>query len=115
MKKLEIGDTVRFLSSVGGGIVKGFQNKNIAIIEDEHGFDIPVLISDCVVVGKINDNQLSNYESDKPIETETSLQSVIQIEEDQKIIETPEGEKITVCLAYLPVDEKTISTTSYEC
>ncbi|MFA6701895.1 MAG: DUF2027 domain-containing protein [Dysgonamonadaceae bacterium] len=115
MKKLEVGDTVRFLSSVGGGIVKGFQNKNIVIVEDEHGFDIPVLITDCVAVGKMNDIQLSNHEQDIPKETEKSLQSEIQIEEDEKIIETPEGEKITVCLAYLPVDEKTISTTSYEC
>lgn len=114
MKKLEVGDTVRFLSSVGGGIVKGFQNKNIVIIEDEHGFDIPVLITDCVAVGKTNDIQLSNHEQDIPKEPEKSLKSEIQIEENE-IIETLEGEKITVCLAFLPVDEKTISTTSYEC
>jgi len=50
MTKLNIGDTVRFLNTTGGGKVKGFQNKQIAIIEDEYGFDVPVLISECVVV-----------------------------------------------------------------
>ena len=41
MTKLNIGDTVRFLNTTGGGKVKGFQNKQIAIIEDEYGFDVP--------------------------------------------------------------------------
>ena len=49
MKKLEVGDKVRFLNTIGGGIVKGFQSKQIVIIEDEHGFDVPVLISDLIV------------------------------------------------------------------
>src|SRR5690554_836752 len=50
MKQLSVGDTVRFLNTVGGGKVKGFQSKQIVIVEDEHGFDLPVLISECVVV-----------------------------------------------------------------
>ncbi|MEA5046511.1 MAG: DUF2027 domain-containing protein, partial [Petrimonas sp.] len=45
MKKLQIGDKVRFLNTVGGGQVKGFLNKQLVIIEDENGFDVPILIS----------------------------------------------------------------------
>ena len=30
---MKIGDKVRFLSEVGGGIVKGFQGKDIALVE----------------------------------------------------------------------------------
>ena len=50
MKKLEIGDRVRFLNTVGGGVVKGFINKQLVMVEDEHGFDLPVLITECVPV-----------------------------------------------------------------
>ena len=38
---MKIGDKVRFLSEVGGGIVTGFQGKDIALVEDADGFDIP--------------------------------------------------------------------------
>ena len=43
---MKIGDKVRFLSEVGGGIVSGFQNKDTALVRDEdvqvlHGFDSP--------------------------------------------------------------------------
>ena len=40
---MKIGDKVRFLSEVGGGIVKGFQGKDIVLVEDADGFDIPML------------------------------------------------------------------------
>ena len=51
MKK---GDQVRFLSETGGGIVAGFQGKNIVLVEDDDGFQIPVSITEVVVV---NDEQ----------------------------------------------------------
>jgi hypothetical protein len=48
---MKIGDRVRFLSDVGGGIVKGFKNNNkIVLVEDEDGFQVPVLATDVVVV-----------------------------------------------------------------
>ena len=36
---MKIGDKVRFLSEVGGGIVKGFRGKDIVLVEDADGFD----------------------------------------------------------------------------
>ena len=41
---MKIGDKVRFLSEVGGGIVRGFQGKDTALVEGEDGFEIPMLI-----------------------------------------------------------------------
>ena len=55
MKKLQIGDKVRFLSTVGGGQVKGFLNKQLVIVEDENGFDVPVLISENMVGHKLGE------------------------------------------------------------
>jgi len=48
--KLNIGDKVRFLSDVGGGIVCGFQPGNIVLVEDEDGFQIPAPINDVVAI-----------------------------------------------------------------
>lgn len=47
---MKIGDKVRFLSDVGGGRVSGFQGKDMVLVEDEDGFDVPCLISEVVVV-----------------------------------------------------------------
>ena len=121
MNKLSTGDTVRFLNTVGGGIVKGFQNKQVVIVEDEHGFDVPVLISECVVVQPAGNEKMSQSTEEeetpyvtgshvaKPSPTDTGR------EEEKEPEETPEGEKITACLAWLPMDIKNLSSTSYEC
>ena len=49
---IKIGDTVRFLNSVGGGIVRRIDEKqNLVYVEDEDGFEVPALIREVVVVG----------------------------------------------------------------
>ncbi len=47
---MKIGDKVRFLSEVGGGVVTGFPGKNIVLVEDADGFDIPMPVRECVVI-----------------------------------------------------------------
>ena len=47
---MKIGDKVRFLSEVGGGVVTGFQEKDIVLVEDADGFDIPMPVRECVVI-----------------------------------------------------------------
>ena len=123
MRTLSVGDTVRFLNTVGGGKVKGFQSKQIVIVEDEHGFDLPVLISECVVVEPSNSNK--NHGNEKRAETgaetgaETRKVDITSKKETNheryEPEETPEGEQLTACLAYLPMEIKSLSSTSYEC
>ena len=59
---MKIGDKVRFLSEVGGGKVAGFQGKNIVLVEDEDGFQMPMLINEVVVVGE------ESYETTRMVE-----------------------------------------------
>ena len=47
---MKIGDKVRFLSEVGGGIVTGFKGKDFVLVEDADGFDIPMPIRECGVI-----------------------------------------------------------------
>ena len=54
---IQIGDKVRFLNSVGGGVVRGLRGKDQVLVEDEDGFEVPALIKECVVVGG-NDMQV---------------------------------------------------------
>ena len=50
----KIGDTVRFLSSTGGGRIVKIDG-NIAHVEDEDGFSVPVLLKELVVVSAAGD------------------------------------------------------------
>lgn len=47
---INIGDKVRFLNAIGGGKVTGFQKGGLVLVEDEDGFEVPVLQSEVVVV-----------------------------------------------------------------
>ena len=41
---------MRFLSETGGGIIAGFQGKDLVLVEDEDGFQIPTPRSEVVVI-----------------------------------------------------------------
>lgn len=110
---MKIGDKVRFLNATGGGIVKGFKSKDIVIVEDSEGFDIPVLIRETVIIEPANETQVR--QSVKPEITASVVHEQKIPEEKEEIVETKEGEQITACLAYLPIDIKKINTTDYEC
>ena len=112
MANLQIGDRIRFLNTVGGGKVKGFQNKHIAIVEDETGFDVPVMVSECVVVEPASSNNKTEKNNSKEYKNENPPIDLEITKTKDEVIETPEGEKITTCLVYLPIDYKNLS---YEC
>ena len=120
---MKIGDKVRFLFETGGGIVKGFQGKDIVLVEDENGFSIPMLIRECVVI----DTNEYNFEKktvapkkEEPKKNKTTATSFQDKEEDfepqvtYRPMERREGEKLNVALAFVPVDIKQISTTIFE-
>lgn len=57
---INVGDRVRFLNDVGGGIVSKVISSSQIIVTDENDFDYPVSPSDVVVVGKAPENQQKN-------------------------------------------------------
>ena len=64
MKEIRIGDTVRFLSEVGGGRVSGFRDKDTVLVEDADGFEIPMLRREVVVV---DESDYGKAEPEKPV------------------------------------------------
>lgn len=109
---MKIGDKVRFLSETGGGIVKGFQGKEIVLVEDADGFDIPMLARECVVI------ETDDYNLKREPKKNTASEPVKPVEVEKPVTyrpaETREGEKLNVALAFIPQDIKTISVTPFE-
>ena len=110
---MKTGDKVRFLNAVGGGIVKGFKNKEIVWVEEEDGFETPALIRECIV---IESNKIQIKAPDKPetAKKEIAPEPPKQQEETIEIVELPGKDRLNVYLAYLPIDIKLIGKCPYE-
>lgn len=109
---MKVGDKVRFLSEVGGGIVRGFQGKDIALVEGEDGFEIPMLIRECVVV------QTDDYNIPLKSVAKPAVPEPEEEEEDKPVTyRAPEirgNDVLNVFLAYVPQDVKAISSTDFD-
>lgn len=88
---MKIGDKVRFLNQTGGGIIVGFSKKGWVTVEDEEGFEIPVPERECVVV---EENVVAS---------------------EKKNIQTKDGEKLNIALAYSKAGMGFVCSLANEC
>ena len=104
---MKIGDKVRFLSEVGGGIVTGFQGKAKVLVQDADGFDIPMLVKECVVVDTDDYNMKRKPAAPAPKQ-----------EEERPVTYRPAerkgGDILNVMLAFVPQDLKAIAATAFD-
>lgn len=111
---MKIGDKVRFLSEVGGGIVTGFQGKDFVLVEDADGFDIPMPISECVVIDTDDYNMKRKPGSSVPKPEEPAKPVKPEMPVVQRQPEMRGGDVLNVFLAYVPEDVKAMTTTPFE-
>ena len=119
---MEIGDKVRFLNEVGGGVVAGFPSKDTVLVTDDDGFDIPMLKTECVVIDTNEYNIAKvNTGSRKPVEKPAARQEPEEVDlADQtmtfkaKPVERRGADVLNVYLGFIPVDIKELSNTSFE-
>ncbi len=124
---MQIGDKVRFLNEVGGGRITGFQGKDIVLVEDEDGFDIPMLRSQVVVI----DTNANNFEVKKEVKkaaTPAAPATQVRYLDDDvdddpsarpttyqpKPVERKGGDLLNVCLAFVPEDSRELTQTRFE-
>jgi hypothetical protein len=118
---MKIGDTVRFLSEVGGGKVAGFQGKDIVLVEDEDGFQIPMNIREVVAV-ETNDYNIAKVNTLGLNKSNNTKTKPVVEEEEEDIDERPitfraqpeerkNGDKLNIFLAFVPVDIKSSNPT----
>lgn len=137
---MNIGDKVRFLNDVGGGVITGFQGKDMVLVSDENGFEIPTLIKDVVVIETDNYNiakkvkdtekkQKKQAAADHP--APTSIKNALrafdeELEEEETDIADKEltykpmaqerrgANEVNLFLAFVPVDIHNVTDTAFE-
>lgn len=120
------GDIVRFLNSVGGGKIVRIKD-NIAYVEEDDGFETPVLLRECVVVtpaeavaeavkpkGRSPEAVTAPVPPSKEVSAPKSFAAPKYDEEDEPVEETPGGNRLNVVLGYEPTDIKRLSETDYD-
>lgn len=108
----KIGDTVRFLNSVGGGRIVRIDG-SIAYV-DEDGFETPVLLRECVVVSSAPvSTPKTTAQPSKEAPVKAPAPVIIEEDDDIEIEETPAGEKLNIVLAYEPADIKHLSKSDF--
>ena len=123
---MKIGDKVRFIYESGGGVVTGFRGKDIVLVEDKNGFEIPMQVRECVVVDTNEYNFVKKTVAPKeePVKKQAKPQPAKnEIDDDEddfmpvvsyRPAERPEGERLNVVLAFLPMDEKALNNSRFE-
>lgn len=93
---IQIGDKVRFLDAMGGGIVKRFEKNGLVMVEDEDGFEIPTQASQCVVVSDEDDARAAGHvrPHEAPLTQRQQQQARIlsEYEQQQEIIRQLQAE-----------------------
>lgn len=128
-RTMKIGDKVRFLSETGGGKVAGFQGKNIVLVEDADGFEIPFPINEVVVVNN------EDYSTQRVVEAKdeqrqaqhrsvkgrlSDVDAKDESDDDPSdgfvapVVERQGGNRLSVYLAFVPVDIRDMTNTRFE-
>lgn len=119
----KVGDIVRFLSSTGGGRIVKIEG-NIAHVEEQDGFETPVLLKELVVVTPAGETAARKDAFGGTVQTaqrkEAERQSKFvatkmpDAEVAPEVEETATGDRINLVLGFQPVEIKHLSTTTYE-
>lgn len=124
----KIGDTVRFLNSIGGGKITKIEGK-MAFVEDEDGFETPILLKEVVVVlpaghdqekkkpGRLMFDQEAYDEGKKPAPAPVKeKKKEAELPKPQKAVfaeETKHGERLNITLAFEPSNVKALDKSEF--
>ena len=131
---VKIGDTVRYLNAVGGGVVRKIEGK-VAYV-DEDGFETPVLVNELVVVlpaghekkaggpnlyfdqkafdaGRMESRPSGPRQADasnsaKPLPEDRKVKA-----EDIKVEETAYGDKLNIAVAFEPTQIRDLGKSDF--
>ncbi len=101
--------------------MSGFQGKDIVLVEDEDGFDVPMRISEVVVIGE------EDYDIRHVVEVKQKAKApVAEVETEElepadrpitfraKPEERKGGDKLSAYLAFVPMNAKELTQTRFE-
>lgn len=115
--KLKVGDKVKFLNQIGGGVVSKIVSSQIVNVTDDTGFDIPTLIKDLIKVEPLQGaGKLFEQDIDVDVPTKQPEEKQSEYNYDEETISAlrpiPESRNIDkgVYLAFVPHEQRWLIT-----
>lgn len=127
---MKIGDTVRYLNAVGGGVITRIEGGLVYV--DEEGFETPMMAKDLVVVAAAGHQARNEYSAtlvfdQKAVDAvkarDRAERAAPELSKEVKaapapapeipVVETEHGDKLTLALAFEPTDVKRLSQTQF--
>ena len=121
---IKIGDTVRYLNAVGGGVVRKIEGK-VAYV-DEDGFETPVLVNELVVVLPAGHEKKAGgpnlFFDQKAFDAAKNRTSQPSKEipapnapapQPEKVVETGYGDKLNIAIAFEPISIRDLSKSDF--
>jgi hypothetical protein len=99
---INIGDKVKFLNDIGGGVVTGFINKSMVNVENQDGFEIPYPVDQLINVSDPALNKKGEVHKKKPEEKEIPA-STEDEEQKGQLLEGKDSPDFYFC--FVPSDE----------
>ncbi len=100
---IKVGDRVKFLNDVGGGVVTGFISKSMVNVEGDDGFEVPYPISQLVNVSAPELNAKGTVPQAAPV-VETKVAEPEYIEPEGEVINGKDAPDFYFC--FVPKDAK---------
>lgn len=115
------GDRVKFLNDVGGGIVQSSDNKTAIVMRDD-GFEIPVRLSELILVERAREEEISVHWDRKEetiIEVSQSKPAFVenndsQIEEEEELPESGKNPAFSVFYTIVPHIKEKSNTEQFD-
>ena len=111
---IRIGDKVRFLNDVGGGIVSAFAGKDQVVVEGDDGFGFPVHIRECVVISSSDlpaqGAATQKAELKTPVPSKTTQIYTSKVSR----FDSSNEDDLNISLAYIPTNQADIQRTDFD-
>lgn len=110
--KLQIGSRVKFLNDVGGGIVRGFRDDKIVIVETDDGFEMPVLSTDLIIEERTSygTDDIDNNQEPVNVAVEKNVSFEASVSFEEKKYKEFTGE---ILLAIVPENDKLLHVSKF--
>ena len=102
--KVKVGDSVKFLNDVGGGKVTKIVDKETALVLNDTGFEIPVLINELLL-----EQSEDTYSSNVEVPVNKPEKSIF---EEEPIY--TDSQEVNFYLAFVPKDQRNIGDSDSE-
>ena len=107
---MKIGDRVKFLNDIGGGVILKDIDKELVEVEREDGFSMPVLRKEIIVISDDNTVEIQHKEApryvvkEEPIKIKLSKDNTLSKDLDEDLF-IPEDNEVNLFISLTPDDE----------